>query len=191
MPSILSLKIDLVGRKVDKVVLTDFRRKFLGQPAHGWAPLRRQGAGANHQRVRRLWRQHGFSMRIRRRRKRGDLPSHSPSEAAGPHAIWAYETYSLICIISAEPGIGCCQVHKLLRVCCSGNSLGAARCLLAPRVVHRQSPLHGLTHTWPLLVRTERDWHRMCSSPEYSASGLCRRRRGPVPAMRAKPSLFG
>jgi hypothetical protein len=71
-------KIDLVGQKVDKVVLTDFRRKFLGQPAHGWAPLRRQAAGANHQRVCRLWQQHGFSMRIRRRRQRGDLPSPSP-----------------------------------------------------------------------------------------------------------------
>jgi putative transposase len=54
-----------------------------------WALLRRQGIRANHQRVYRLWREHGWGVRVRHRRKRVGAPAARPLAATRPHEMWA------------------------------------------------------------------------------------------------------
>jgi putative transposase len=54
-----------------------------------WALLRRQGEHVNHQRVDRLWRESGFNLPARRRRRRTRPPSLRPPEATQPHDIGA------------------------------------------------------------------------------------------------------
>jgi len=56
-----------------------------------WALLRRQGEHVNHKRVYRLWRESGFNLHARRRRRRTRPPSLRPPEATQPHDIWAYD----------------------------------------------------------------------------------------------------
>jgi putative transposase len=56
-----------------------------------WALLRRRGEHVNHKRVYRLWRESGFNLHARRRRRRASPPSPRPPEATAPHDIWAYD----------------------------------------------------------------------------------------------------
>jgi putative transposase len=73
------------------------RIKCLAQqhPRYGyrriWALLRRQGGHVNHKRVYRLWREGGFNLHARRRRRWAGPPSPRPPEASTPHDIWAYD----------------------------------------------------------------------------------------------------
>jgi putative transposase len=56
-----------------------------------WALLRRRGEHVNHKRVYRLWRESGFNLYARRRRRRVAPPSPRLPEATKPHDIWAYD----------------------------------------------------------------------------------------------------
>lgn len=56
-----------------------------------WALLRRQGERVNHKRIYRLWRAHGFSLRVRRPRRRIRPPSPRLPEATRSHEMWAYD----------------------------------------------------------------------------------------------------
>ena len=56
-----------------------------------WALLRRQGIRVNHKRLYRLWREHRFNVRTRRRRKHGGPPLLQLPKASRPNEIWAYD----------------------------------------------------------------------------------------------------
>ena len=56
-----------------------------------WALLRRQGIRVNHKRLYRLWREHRFNVRTRRRRKQGGPPLLRLPKASRPNEIWAYD----------------------------------------------------------------------------------------------------
>lgn len=77
----------------DAEVLAAIRHVAQQHPRFGyrrvWALLRRQGMRVNHKRVRRLWRVHGFHLRVRRRRKRGGSPTARMPQAMRPHDVWA------------------------------------------------------------------------------------------------------
>jgi putative transposase len=78
----------------DGELLAPIKRVAQQHPRYGyrrvWAVLRRRGVRVNHKRVYRLWREHGLSLRVRRRKRAGP-PSPRPPEATRPHEIWAYD----------------------------------------------------------------------------------------------------
>ncbi len=77
----------------DAGLLALMKRLARQHPRYGyrrvWALLRRQGIRANHQRVYRLWREHGWGVRVRHRRKRVGAPAARPLAATRPHEMWA------------------------------------------------------------------------------------------------------
>jgi putative transposase len=77
----------------DTEVLAAIRHVAQQHPRFGyrrvWALLRRQGMRVNHQRVPRLWRAHGFHLRVRRRSKRGGSPIARMPKAMRPQDGWA------------------------------------------------------------------------------------------------------
>jgi putative transposase len=79
----------------DTEVLAAIRHVAQQHPRFGyrrvWALLRRQGMRVNHKRVHRLWRAHGFHLRVRRRSKRGGSPIARMPKAMRPHDVWAYD----------------------------------------------------------------------------------------------------
>jgi putative transposase len=77
----------------DAALLAVMKRLAQQHPRYGyrriWALLQRQGMRVNHQRVYRLWREHGWRVRVRQRRKRADPPAARPPAARRPHEMWA------------------------------------------------------------------------------------------------------
>ena len=79
----------------DEELLREMERLAVKHPRYGyrrvWALLRRAGYAVNPKRVYRLWREHGLSLRRRRKvRRRGPRMERSPvAQRAGE--IWAYD----------------------------------------------------------------------------------------------------
>jgi putative transposase len=55
------------------------------------AGLRRQGIRVNHRKVERLWRQHGLTVPIKRRRRRRGKGLKRPLRSLYPHHVWPNE----------------------------------------------------------------------------------------------------
>ncbi|MBN1459804.1 MAG: transposase [Armatimonadetes bacterium] len=84
------------SRKTDDVELIE-RIKEIRQKKPRWgykrvhAKLRKEGFPVNHKRVERIWRENGFTVPARRRRKKVRTGETVPEAAMAPNHLWTYD----------------------------------------------------------------------------------------------------
>lgn len=85
-----------VSRRSEDVELLERIREIRGKkPRWGykrvWAKLRGEGFTVNHKRVERIWREQGFTLLARRRRKKVRTGETVPLAATSPNHVWTYD----------------------------------------------------------------------------------------------------
>lgn len=84
------------SRRTDDVELLE-RMKEIREKKPRWgakrvhARLRKEGFVVNHKRVERIWRDHGFTLAARRRRKKVRTGETVPQAAVAPNHVWTYD----------------------------------------------------------------------------------------------------
>jgi putative transposase len=84
------------SRRTEDVELIERIKEIRGKkPRWGYkrvhAKLRKEGFIVNHKRVERIWRDHGFTLSARRRRKKVRTGETVPEAATAPNHVWTYD----------------------------------------------------------------------------------------------------
>lgn len=126
----------------DAELLAVMKRLAQQHPRYGyrriWALLQRHGMKVNHKRVYRLWREHGWRVRVRPRRKRADPPATRPLAATRPHEMWAYDFVhdrcangeALKCLVIVDECTRLCLAIEVGGRVASGQVIEALTCLI-------------------------------------------------------------
>ncbi|MDF1543337.1 MAG: IS3 family transposase [Anaerosomatales bacterium] len=84
------------SRRVDDVEVVE-RIKEIREKKPRWgykrvhAKLRSEGFAVNHKRIERIWREHGFTLPARRKRKKVRTGQTIPVTAVRPNHVWTYD----------------------------------------------------------------------------------------------------
>ena len=88
-------RLTYVSRKNDEELVSRLKELAMKHPRYGsrllCAMLRREGRRLNLKRVRRLCRQHGLTLRTKRRRKHRGIGIGMPCKAEHAHQVWAWD----------------------------------------------------------------------------------------------------